>query len=200
MAHKKGLRHAIARSGSQPGTVMKHYSAGSPIEHNKELNNVANVISTLATSSHKQESISSIKAKLYKQYEIPVLNKDEASSNTPMGTRCGTNSTTNSFTKKSDKNGFGKLSCASLLSCFECKHASVIDAIDDIWNFLSFQEKLVHGKMFSVDKEHHAKNFNEVLAKIEIIIDRFTPKHVEQARTKLNIEGSHPFWDEDYLF
>lgn len=199
IAHKNGVDAAIKRSGSSSAVVKKHYSEGSELDNNKALGDVASSIATVAQSGLNQESVSDIKKRLYDSYNIPVLNIDDGvKSNTPMGTYCKQPTLKSAFSKKSEKRKMGLLTCADLLACFSCDSAAVIDSVDEVWNFLSFRERLREGRIFSIDKRHYAKNFNEVLAKIEIIIERFSHANVAAAKLKLNTEGSHPFWDEDF--
>lgn len=196
----KGIDGAIKRSGSSSDVVKRHYSEGSAVEHNSQLGSVANTLSDIASAHGKTDSIKDIKKRLYGKYQIPIVEIEGVESNTPIGTRCTTPSTQKSFPKKAEKLGFGKLSCADLIACFECKSVALIDSVDDIWNILSFKERIVQGKLFSVDREHHAKNFNEVIARIELIITQFNPENTKAAQEKLITEGAHPFWNEDDLF
>lgn len=199
IAHKNGVEAAIKRSGSSSAVVKRHYSEGSELDSNQALGGVAASIATVALSGLNQESVGDIKKRLYDSYNIPILNvDDDVKSNTPMGTYCKQPTLKSTFSKKSEKRKLGLLTCADLLACFSCSSAAVIDSADEVWNFLSFRERLLEGRIFSIDKKHYAKNFNEVLAKIEIIIGRFSQDNVTAAKQKLNMEGVHPFWDEDF--
>jgi hypothetical protein len=197
---RDGLVGAIKRSGSSANVVKRHYSEGSSAEHKSQLGAIAVTMHDIAKAKGDLTSVQNIKKQLYGKYSIPISQDISAKSNTPIGTRCTTPSTKDTFPKKAEKLGFGQLACADLIACFECKSAALIDSVDDIWNLISFKERLNNGKLFSVDREHHAKNFNEVIARIEIVLEQFAPENVQQAERKLITEGSHPFWNEDDLF
>lgn len=195
MAYEKGFQSAVKRSGSTSSVVKRHYSNGLPGETNKQLSEAAKAIADVAHSGIKQESTKDIKQRLYNSYSIPILN--EAKANTPMGTRCQDAQSESSFSVRSKKRGLGDLSCADLTSCFGCKHAAIVDSANDIWNLLSFRQHLEEGKIFSVDRIHHGKNFNETLAKIDIAIESCDPENVISAKEKYAQDGPHPFWAGD---
>nr|PMJ63848.1 hypothetical protein BCU18_17785 [Vibrio lentus] len=191
---KGGTVAAIKRSGSSPAVVMKNYSEGSPVEHKVSLGGVAAAIQSVALSIEDDVTASEVKDRLYKASLIPVL---DVQSNTPMGTVCTKPTTVSAFSKKAERSNFGVLACSDLLACFDCPSAAIVDSIDDIWNFLSFKEKLLEGKIFSIDREHFANNFSEVIEKIDIIIGKFSEETLTLAREKLIDGGLHPYWDED---
>ena len=195
ISHERGFKSAVLRSGSTSSVVKRHYSNGSSKENNRQLSNVTNAIMDVAKSNTNDISPDELKSQLRESYRIPVLTDNK--SNTPMGTRCQIPQTQSEFSKKSLKRNLGTLSCADLTLCFGCRHAAIIDSVDDIWNLISFKESLTNGRMFSVDKSHHDKNFKLIIAKIDIAIERCQQNHVKSAQEKYDNEGPHPFWSGD---
>lgn len=200
IAHNRSFQHAVNRSGSTSAVVKRHYSDGLPGETNRQLNNTVNAIYDVANAGQKKKSAQEIKRKLYDIHPIPIVT--DKTSNTPMGTRCqaGSAGTLSKFHKRAEKHGFGSLSCADLTSCFGCRHAAIIDSVDDIWNLISFKNQLINGRIFSVDADHHDDNFGEVMANIDAAISKCSTLNVESANQKYNNEGPHPFWaGEEFL-
>lgn len=200
--------------GNTPQTLNRHYTKGSPIENQKQLQAATHTMEAMVKCSDLSESKEYAK-KLLDVEVLPYeafLEKYSRVHNEPQKTVIGSGckkpygNEADIYRKKMNFSpktlDVDHLACADILKCFSCPNQVIIEEVEDIWCLLSFKEAINDSIRDHLNSAQFIKNFKDLIDKIDFAIFSVDPAIRRKATNKLKKEGRHPIWPENinYLF
>ncbi len=118
--------------------------------------------------------------------------KDPKFNDIPNGGACKNKDTKNKqdFMRSIDKNPLltnddkKLMGCGYIVKCFWCENFAVVDEVVDIWRLLSFEQKVQDIFSQHQNLDHYIKNYADLLARINNLKSKFTPKKLKVATKK----------------
>lgn len=202
---RKGPVQAAMLLENTPNVIKASYSSGNRHENNQMMRDTAQ---TMEQSARDRQGVEAAKQAVRDAQQVEVLAyeafvaKATPPSRNSHGSYCKDpfGKQSEAFTRHARQRGLlgegERLACADLLACFGCEHQVLVESVDDIWCLLSFSECIEESLYLHLDKEHHQKNFADVLARIDDRLKLIKPKPRRTAENKLADMGRHPLWPD----
>ncbi|WP_283129811.1 hypothetical protein [Enterovibrio norvegicus] len=173
--------------GNTPQTLSRHYTKGSPIENQKQLQAATYTLEAVARCSDISESKNYAK----KQLDVEVLpyeaflNKYSESNKHPQTTVIGSGCK-DPFGREAEqyrrKMNFSPkdlevdhLACSDILKCFSCHNQVIVEEVDDIWCLMSFKQSIDDSLADHIDSSQFERNFRDLLEKLDLAIFKVEP-------------------------